>query len=464
MVSTVFLRTTLYILMAINDGAITRHADALSDELEDLHLHDNGQGGRLPHGDDIERVLFSIRGAFPCESDIRRPTADDIRTRNKHWQLFDLAGEKNELLVYSSFYDNRQDVGFLPVIRILGVANVKHDTFFCQIWYEDSEVPYIVHLKETATGRGAMFHNVRYGQHLYTCALPSAFPLPSYVSVTTNKCTTSSIYLPVVWPIRSPWQHEYGVCVPISHGKVNPKIIIEWIEFNRLFGVAEVNIYNGTLSSSMDKVFRYYQREGILKIRQMPPPVDVFSREGSKLGSPASLNDCMLRNMYRYRFVVLLDFDEIIVPNSKDYFNYTVMLDAIDRHGKRNSRWQSYTFRNTYFWYDFPPDKAQPTHLNTLRYRTRLPPSPGTFAPKSFIDPRHCVSVFNHYCYIRFPNSPKEWTTFVSPDFGRSHHYKKCNFDRKRCLAMSADRQKDDTMLRYKESILERTTKVLRML
>jgi Glycosyltransferase family 92 len=78
-----------------------------------------------------------------------------------------------------------------------------------------------------------------------------------------------------------------------------------------------------------------------------------------QVSSPASLNDCLLRNMYRYRYVVVIDFDEVIIPRS--YENYSTMLDEIERlsegnqkpgNGKNRSSLQhhTYTFRNAYFF------------------------------------------------------------------------------------------------------------------
>ena len=61
----------------------------------------------------------------------------------------------------------------------------------------------------------------------------------------------------------------------------------------------------------------------------MPPSVDSWSYNGVKLSSPSSLNDCLLANVYRYQFLVVIDFDEIIVPRM--HRNYSTMLDYIGR-------------------------------------------------------------------------------------------------------------------------------------
>ena len=121
------------------------------------------------------------------------------------------------------------------------------------------------------------------------------------------------------------------------------------------------------------RVFDYYRQKGILELRQMPPAVEDYTSEGVRLSSVASLNDCMMRNMYSHRFIVVVDFDEIIVP--RIHSNYLDMLEYIDRSENRSESHHTYSFRNTYFFKYFPEDESQPKFLSTLRLRHRAQPS-----------------------------------------------------------------------------------------
>ena len=118
----------------------------------------------------------------------------------------------------------------------------------------------------------------------------------------------------------------------------------------------------------------------------------------------------------------------------------------------------SYTFRNTYFLTDFTEDTDQPAHAHTLRFRGRARPSRPFYAAKSFIDPRRCFSVFNHYCYIRFPKANKKFSIDVNPDIAASHHYRKCNKD---CDKLKKEETNDDTMLMFKKRLLENMDPIL---
>jgi len=92
-----------------------------------------------------------------------------------------------------------------------------------------------------------------------------------------------------------------------------------------------------------------------------------------KLASPASLNDCMMRNVYRYRYVVVIDFDEVIVPRS--HGNYTQLMQHINREYSPQSQPHTYKFHNTYFFLDLTPDAQQPAHMRTASFRQHAPPS-----------------------------------------------------------------------------------------
>jgi len=92
-----------------------------------------------------------------------------------------------------------------------------------------------------------------------------------------------------------------------------------------------------------------------------------------KLASPASLNDCMMRNVYRYRYAVVIDFDEVIVP--RFHADYAQMVAHINRKFKLKAPPYTITFSNTYFFLSFQQDTKQPPYMRSLRFRRRVPPT-----------------------------------------------------------------------------------------
>jgi len=92
-----------------------------------------------------------------------------------------------------------------------------------------------------------------------------------------------------------------------------------------------------------------------------------------KLASTASLNDCMLRNVYRYRYTLVIDFDEFIIPRSHE--NYTQLVRHINLEYSPHSQPHTYMFQNVYFFLDLMPDVQQPAHMRTASFRRRVRPS-----------------------------------------------------------------------------------------
>ena len=410
----------------------------------------------------VDYLQHEIASACP---ETVKANATEIRYRHLHWQLHE--DDLDEIVVYSAFYDDRPIVGYLPWIRILGVRRLingrKEPPLFCYVWYSEFNAPFVADVNVTITGRD---HNIKdnriYGQRLFSCPLTVAHPVPTHVSIATRKCNTSSILLPVFRPLRAAtWKHEFGVCVESSFGSFPPEAISEWIETYSLFGVTQFNLYNGSLNTSMDRIFDYYVQRGIVSLRQLPPSVDDYSEEGIRLSSPTSLNDCMMRNMYSNRFIVIVDIDEIIVP--RNHSSYQDLIADLDASLSRTQSHHTYAFRNSYFFLFYPADDSQPPFLRTARLRHRAPPNGFLFSSKSFVDPRQCLSVFNHYCWINFPGIDPKDPIDVPASFGLNHHYRHaCPLTTEECRTFDRDKLRDDTMLRFKDVLQSRVSTVMK--
>lgn len=368
----------------------------------------------------------------------------------------------NEILVYSAFFDDRE-ASEKPWIRILALGTRTNSVPHCFLWYDGINQPLITtNITRHQNGRGYNLLNTFYEQWLISCELPSYSPIPSHISLTPSKFDLPSMLIPVIKPERPEQKIEFGICVTTLYGRPNPIELVEWFEFNSMLGVKEFNLYNASLEPGLERVLKYYDDNGMLRLWHMPPVKPEYTIKGADLNSPAAYNDCMLRNMYRYRFIVVLDFDEVIIPNKR--CNYTQLLIKIDQNKKLRKPWRSYTFRNVYHFLESPIDESQPKYLRSMRYRKRIEPSGYLFAPKSFIDPRKCLSVFNHYCWIRFPNLSGPFTIDVPTNIAMSHHFRKCNLGKKTCEKFWKDSFDDQIVLQYKTKLDKRVRKVLETL
>ena len=135
-----------------------------------------------------------------------------------------------------------------------------------------------------------------------------------------------------------------------------------------MWGVGEVNIYATMIDNVTDSVLKSYSETDFVKYRESPGPLADDDRDAVRLSMSAVLNDCMYRNMYRYRYVVCTDIDEMIVPASPHH-NYSEMLKAADAAATlSNAVVHSYSFRNKYFFTDFPATEKEAYYLLTIRF------------------------------------------------------------------------------------------------
>jgi hypothetical protein len=166
----------------------------------------------------------------------------------------------------------------------------------------------------------------------------------------------------------------------------------------RLLGVTKIVVHNSTIGQAASKVLHHYEKAGLIDVRQTRPLVDPADKHISdkRLRDSIALSDCMYRNMYIIDYILVIDFDEIIVPQRT--YNYSEMIVEI-KSSLNKSYWQSYQFLNVYFLMEREAaDLSQPAYSTFMRYRRRLAPSRPGWHIKSIINPRVCAFVFNHYC------------------------------------------------------------------
>ena len=96
------------------------------------------------------------------------------------------------------------------------------------------------------------------------------------------------------------------------------------------------------------------------------------------------------------------------------------------------------------------------------RYTTRVRPSRYEYSSKSITRTLSCIGLQNHFCWKSLPSYSEQpnWNVDVPADIGKSHHYKKCHFDkflRKKgvCHRMmtSSDVTTDRAMFRFGEKL-----------
>uniref|UniRef100_A0AAY5JYB7 Glycosyltransferase family 92 protein n=1 Tax=Esox lucius TaxID=8010 RepID=A0AAY5JYB7_ESOLU len=120
-------------------------------------------------------------------------------------------------------------------------------------------------------------------------------------------------------------QFNFTVCVSNIFGDYNNVLqVTQTLEMYRLLGVQHVVLYNTSCGPDLETLLQSYKQEGFVEV--LPWPIDqymkpspgwLFGEHGGDIhyyGQLATLNDCLYRQMYRSRYVLLNDLDEIITP------------------------------------------------------------------------------------------------------------------------------------------------------
>ncbi|XP_048368095.1 uncharacterized protein LOC125441530 [Sphaerodactylus townsendi] len=118
---------------------------------------------------------------------------------------------------------------------------------------------------------------------------------------------------------------DFTVCISTMFGGYNNVLqFVQSMEMYKILGVDKVVIYKNSCSPLMEKVLDFYIAEGIVEI--IPWPIDSYlnvspqwhhamdPKDIGYYGQIPALNDCVYRNMYRSKYLLLNDVDEIILP------------------------------------------------------------------------------------------------------------------------------------------------------
>ncbi|KAM9330227.1 beta-1,4-galactosyltransferase galt-1-like, partial [Gastrophryne carolinensis] len=229
----------------------------------------------------------------------------------------------NRTFIISPYYEPR--VG--PLVRVLAIIHVSVTNISCLFHCSD---------ERTISVRAEIdIHKDRFGFPYGTadllCAEPSGCNY-SFMSFRTRDSTNLSENLVFEVRNRPPpsLSYNFTVCISTLFGNYNNILqMVQSFEMYKILGATRITIYKTSCSKNIDVVLRHYIDEGILEVvswpidRHLQTSKEWFYSEGlnsqiSYYGQTAALNDCLYRNMYRSKFVVLNDLDEIILPG-KDH-------------------------------------------------------------------------------------------------------------------------------------------------
>ena len=130
---------------------------------------------------------------------------------------------------------------------------------------------------------------------------------------------------------------NYTVCIsgPTKYNYSDYQRFIEWMELNMIFGVRRTIIYNVDVAPVVLELFNYYKRKGLLEVYNVNPPYIegddrwIFNkREDPAYAKISMRHDCLMREMFRTRYVAFIDLDESVVPRSPGDYTWDDMIES----------------------------------------------------------------------------------------------------------------------------------------
>ncbi|KAB7495859.1 hypothetical protein Anas_06873, partial [Armadillidium nasatum] len=367
---------------------------------------------------------------------------------------------RHKFYVYSAYYDDRKG----RIIRVIGATQTKRgDRIWCRYWYANSSSLIVNGAVKIIRENW----NLRYSACFIACPLTiykngkQPIPPPESVSIMTypGGNATNKLIVRNLEINKNDVLDDFAICVkPIHFEYNNINEIIEFIELNQIIGVKHFTLYNHTVGSNVDCILKNYVDKG--KVQILPWKLNIESQKEIRTeGLFAALNDCLYRYMYQYKYVLMIDLDEFIVPHSNHTLNELVAFLKTKADERKIG---AISFQNAFFylqWPDDPKSASLPPLVTLRKTRRRQRFHPHKQRSKYIAVNPFVVEAGNHFVWEFLPG---HGTLNVPNEVGFLHHYRVCEFGGDDCVRNP--RTTDMSMYRYKDRLVDQFTGKLSIL
>lgn len=415
------------------------------------------------------------------------PSLYELSFNNMYWQT--LKTSNGTFYLYGAYYDNRTLVAMKPVIRVLGMIDRLEPRVktFCQLWFEGYKEPVFAKVWEYKYiwyKKWGNYKNGLFQPYLIGCQIPPGHRhlVPQSVSLVERPCDMATTNLRVIHNRPPNGQKEdFAVCVKgldFLHDDLSVRLV-EWLEMLHVLGANKVFLYELEVHPNISKVLQHYQALGRVEVTKLTLPGEQPNIPGllhmylkSKVTNKRQnelipYNDCLYKNMYRYRYIALLDTDEIIMPKSSMSWKGLMEIVVPKALKTKKDPRASYNVRNVYFmdtmrhshgWF-----REIPHYMHMLQhvYRSVNYTKPGQYV-KCFHDPERVLTLHNHFPLACLGGSCSSYA--VDTEDAHLQHYradcvntlkKSCSQEYKNHTVL------DTTIWRFREPLVSRVTETL---
>lgn len=377
------------------------------------------------------------------------------------WHIWN--DNNNTIYIHRAILDSRKFKSWkTPAVTLLVLSNTRKTRNLGEVYcsYE---------LKDTVVKRRAKiilpveafrYKITKLQEFAIHCPIDEVFPIPTFVTVERNN---SRATLKIERPY--PGSDFMMVCVPLVYGSFNPSMLVEWFEYLKYFGISMVEIPMWEVSENVSKIFNYYEKEKFLVLSKMEIPFEVVldqpknplhpSKKPNFLKAfvPIALNECLLMNSLRAKYILSLDLDEFVFLNTSVYPNFRSLVDVY----VKNIEPTTVQVQMGKIKFDVSCGYKIPNQhfLMTHKYREELSKMKYGDNPKSFMNVNTCPFIGNHYCMWVFEREQRHRLR-VLPNECFIAHFRKYDF----CGPSVSEYIIDDTLKNIEFSLSNQFSKV----
>uniref|UniRef100_A0A336KNC0 Glycosyltransferase family 92 protein n=1 Tax=Culicoides sonorensis TaxID=179676 RepID=A0A336KNC0_CULSO len=459
-------------IIIVTDNTINdqKEAPLVSDQLYDIATN---LVSNFPYK---EYEQFSSKSQPTCAP---FPDIYDLNYHNTYWQRF---VPKSDVTfdIFGAYFDDRPKVG-KAVIRFLTVSNVVNPKYkiYCQMWFENEVETVISEVTSYNLIWNQFYIRISDGTHVghvITCPVPENMnKVPLAVSLVTDPCekATNSFKVQNNRP-ENGIKKDFAVCVKGLDFLFDDLSIslVQFMEANFMFGVDKVITYNFGVHPNITKVLNYYMKQSTLELHPISLPANypneqflrhMFLKNRHLLKILQELipyNDCFYKNMHLYKYILLLDIDEVFVPTQGT--NYKEMLSHINGNFSSLYAVNKIFVQNTddVKFYAGIPNYMEMMQIVTVATNYEKPYIKNV---KSFFNTEDLLSLNNHMPYECIGKCVKKE---LIDKIGQLHHYrKKCSYENRfNCNESKYSVRENKLFWRFKDEFISRTSKVLKEL
>ena len=199
------------------------------------------------------------------------------------------------------------------------------------------------------------------------------------------------------------------VCVPpisTSIATVTPRRIIEFIEYNKLIGIAKVvidyydpKLYETAVTEELERVFEYYENEGFLERHYAPIAVKLngsLTYEVARFARSYQRTYCMLKHALNYDFIIAQDLDEVI---AFDFNKFQTIKDAIWEAKRQSSKTElNIKIRDSIVNHECLSSAVKLNYSDFIIAKTQFYAQQSFNMGKTIHNSKACLYVMSHFC------------------------------------------------------------------